>query len=51
MSLLKRLAATTSVAEELQEQAAVAIAAFVLRRKRTALVRANNVPSEASGDL
>ncbi|TMR90751.1 tyrosine-type recombinase/integrase [Nonomuraea basaltis] len=41
----------TSVAEELQEQAAVAIAAFVPRRKRSAAVRAINVPSGAANDL
>ncbi|MDX3099706.1 tyrosine-type recombinase/integrase [Nonomuraea angiospora] len=40
-----------SVAEELQEQAAVAIAAFVPRRKRLTVVRAINVPTEGSSDL
>ncbi|MFI6513571.1 tyrosine-type recombinase/integrase [Streptosporangium sp. NPDC050855] len=41
----------TSVAEELSEQAAAAIAAFVPRQKRNTAVRAINVPSEASNDL
>ncbi|MGW4426459.1 tyrosine-type recombinase/integrase [Streptosporangium sp. NPDC004631] len=41
----------TSVAEELSEQAAAAIAAFVPRQKRNTAVRAINVPSEAGNDL
>jgi integrase len=40
-----------SVAEELQEQAATAIASFVPRKVRNTAVRAINVPSEAGNDL
>lgn len=41
----------TSVAEELREQAATTMAAFVPRQKHKAPVSAINVPSEASNDL